>query len=222
MVSKGTTPPKDESEGRTTDELIEVLSQDFHRLNSKMMASVKRDCFSEINAAQARNLVSCLFVLVEGVAFVLKASALRHFEDRGKSVPLGANELVVEARYDIDKRGKIIGQSERIKLEQNVMFAFRFYSEAYGVATPLDTSSDWWRALKGTQLVRDRLTHPRMLGDLDVTASEILDAVIAEAGLRECVRAALKAARKAKSCDVTRRSKPETTVTASPSETNQH
>ena len=153
-----------------------------------MLASAKRGYVSDADAAHARNLIRCLFALVEGVARALKMDALGEHLDHDSLGPQGAQELVLEERYDINNRGQIMKRPFRIKIEQNVKFTFRFYSETYGVSNPLDTNSDWWHALKRAQVVRNRLMHPGQPKDLDIATKEIVDAVVAKTGFMKCVR----------------------------------
>ena len=193
MTSKRTAAPKERSkapgewEDRPIGELVLVLGRDFDRLHKRMITSAKRGYVSDADAAHARNLIRCLFALVEGVTFALKLDALGEHLDHDQLGPSGAGELVFEERYDLNNRGQIIKRPLRITVEQSVKFAFRFYSETYGVSNPLDTNSDWWHALKRAQVVRDRLMHPRQPEDLDITPAEIMDAVAAESGFRNCV-----------------------------------
>lgn len=176
-----------DAEERPIDELMVVLGRDFDRLAKRMLASAKRGYVSSADAAHARNLVRCLFALVEGVTFAIKLWALGRHVDEGKRGPPGAGELVFEERYDIADKGEIVTRPVRITLERNVKFAFRFFVETYGIPNPLKTDSDWWRAFKRCGRVRNRLMHPRRPEDLDITPKEIIDAVTAEAGFRETV-----------------------------------
>ncbi|MFY9327502.1 MAG: hypothetical protein WAO76_05705, partial [Georgfuchsia sp.] len=45
-----------------------------------------------------------------------------------------------------------------------------------------DPSSEWWGCLKKTIKVRDRLMHPRMPLDIDISDEEVVDALKATEG----------------------------------------
>ncbi len=95
--------------------------------------------------------------------------------------------MVLEQRYDLDDKGRLVIRSARISLDRNLRFAFRFYAETYALQYQLDTSTQWWDALMRCNRIRDRLMHPRSPEDLNMTPKEIVDAVAAERGFTRAV-----------------------------------
>ena len=78
--------------------------------------------------------------------------------------------------------GEIVQTAARISLARNIRFALAINRKAHQVEQPFDASAEWWSCLKKAILVRDRLTHPKMYGDLDVSGDDIVNALKAMAG----------------------------------------
>lgn len=51
----------------------------------------------------------------------------------------------------------------------------------------MDFSSEWWSSLKKSIKVRDRLMHPRMPNDLDVSDDEVQDTIKAMEGFTKII-----------------------------------
>ncbi len=180
-------------QNRPIGELITVLGEDFEYLAERMYTWAKRGTITNRDLTHARNLVRCLFALVEGVTFSIKLEALEKYFKEGRHDIRGIVELVFEERYDVDDKGGITIRPIRITTDKNVKLAFRLYSEIYGISNLLNTGSKWWAALRRSNNVRDRLMHPRDPQDLDISPQEILDAIEAENGFRDLVWKTLEA-----------------------------
>lgn len=179
---------------RPIGELIRILGSDFDRLRKRMFTSANRGYVSAADAAHARSLIRSLFALIEGTTSALKMHALGEWLDREldsseKMQLVHYTQIVFEERTELDRHGRIVMRPRRFPIEQNLKFAFSFYSETFGVPNALDTDSKWWHASMRSQVVRDRLMHPRDPQDLDMTPKEILDALEAGHGFMHCVHA---------------------------------
>lgn len=174
-----------EGDNRSTAELILVLGKDFERLQQRMVTSAKRGHLTEADASHARNLVRALFAYIEGALFVMKTDALFVAEDNGVDLSFPEHALAFEQRFELNDRGEMAQRSAHIPLERNIRFALNLYAKAVRAASPVDTNSDWWRALRRSIGLRDRLTHPRHPADLDIGPAEIIDAVAAKIGFME-------------------------------------
>lgn len=64
----------------------------------------------------------------------------------------------------------------------NIRFAFTLLERAHGYPSQFDASSEWWFCFRESTKVRDRLMHPRMPEDLDVSGDEIIKALKAKNG----------------------------------------
>ena len=69
---------------------------------------------------------------------------------------------------------------------ENVKFSFRLTDKAHGRKTPtLDTSRQWWSDFKEATRIRDRLMHPRLPRDLNISPDEVVLIMRVEFGFRE-------------------------------------
>jgi len=174
---------KEDKDGeRGTKELIMILNSDFERLVNRMVQSAKRGYISKADESHARNLVRTLFALVEGTVYALKIEALFAADEQGRELSMLESMFVLEIDYDLNDKGEIVDRTQKIKLENNIIFAFRLCSQVFRCSNTLDKKSDWWQALKRSIHVRNRLMHPRFPSDLDMGGKEIIDAVAAQRG----------------------------------------
>ena len=93
--------------------------------------------------------------------------------------------LAAEITYELNDKGEILERSAHIKLVRNIRFAFALYEKAHNLQTTLDVSSEWWFCLRESIKVRDRLTHPRLPEDLDISPKELINAIKAKNGFEE-------------------------------------
>jgi hypothetical protein len=68
-------------------------------------------------------------------------------------------------------------------LEKNVRFAIALVERVYRFSKPFNPAEGWWSEFKTA--VRDRLTHPKLPGDLDINGDEVLAALRAKLGFEE-------------------------------------
>jgi hypothetical protein len=116
-----------------------------------------------------RSYVRAVLAYVEGVVSGIKRQALAN-----PLVPLTAAEgaLLREEIFELDSRGKSRARQAFLKLELNVRFAFSTYAKAAGAEYTLPTDEAGWGFLIEAIRVRNRLAHPKSLGDLEVTELE--------------------------------------------------
>jgi hypothetical protein len=101
-------------------------------------------------------------------------------------------------------KGEVIERSPKLRLANNIRFAFRLLEKSSGQPSKFDPSLEWWSCLQETVRVRDRLTHPRMPEDLDVSGNDIIKALKAKAGFDEVLfTTKLKSGKKARSIQAT-------------------
>jgi hypothetical protein len=68
-------------------------------------------------------------------------------------------------------------KGRKVKLEVRVQQAFKTLANKKGFTFNLDTSSIGFRQLKSLTEVRDRITHPKSIADLNISDDEITDAI---------------------------------------------
>ena len=88
-------------------------------------------------------------------------------------------------KVTFENRGEVIERAAHIRLSDNVRFAFMLQEKALGIDEAFDASVDWWSCLQSSIKVRDRLTHPKLPGDIDITGEEVLTALQAFNGFKD-------------------------------------
>ena len=92
---------------------------------------------------------------------------------------------------DIDhiltEKGEIIERPAHIRLSDNIRFAFALQEKALGISDKFDASTEWWSCFKSSVRVRDRLTHPKLPEDIDVSCAEFIDDLKAYEGFKQQV-----------------------------------
>ena len=180
---------------RGTGELIETLGDDVDKAYAALDASFEAgkeedgSVPASVYEFYARQFIRATLAYIEGVTFSVKVASVKRCRDSGIEVTDFERYLAIEVDGNLNDRGEVVERSAKLRLAQNVRFAFRLFEKASGQPLPFDPSDEWWSCLKNTIRVRDRLTHPRMPEDIDVSANEILDALKAKTGFEMVVSA---------------------------------
>jgi hypothetical protein len=122
-----------------------------------------------------RAYVRAVFAWLEGDIFQWRFLALyRH--DNIK--PTFSNEaelfLLREKRYSLDKRGKPKEYNEFLSpFAESMRFSFEMFTYALEVSYQLDVGNHGWEALQWSVDIRNKITHPKNIGDLEITDSQL-------------------------------------------------
>ncbi len=143
--------------------------------------TLRKDSERCIRAAQAfpknqfwrRMMVKNSFAWFEGTIYGIKSLAICQFER--KEVKFSHAELAMlrEEKYELDfKTGEaVVKPSNYPKFNQNLRFAFRCLAKSCEAMFELDESM--MPQLKQYEGVRNRLTHPKHVKDLEVSNGEL-------------------------------------------------
>ena len=104
---------------------------------------------------------------------------------QGAVASAGERYFATDTEYELSDRGKIVESVAKISLARNIRFALALNRKAHKVSEPFDPSIEWWSCLKEAIKIRDRLTHPKMPGNLDVSGDEIVKALKAKKGFED-------------------------------------
>lgn len=176
---------------RSTAELIETLAEDVDRCHAELVATidgVKPEEDGSVHVEyefHARQLIRAIFAYFEGVIFSVKVSSMTKCLDLGIKVTDHERYLAVEIDAGLNEKGEVEESPSRLRFASNMRFAFRLLDRANGGRLGFDPSASWWSDLKRTIRVRDRLMHPRMPGDLDISGDELVTALRAVLGFDE-------------------------------------
>jgi hypothetical protein len=173
-------------EERTTKELIEILGDDYNRCHKGIIDIIDKDANAIVESKfEVRQLVRSAFAYIEAVTFSVKCKAAERCMDKNIPITISERYFAAEVRYDLTDKGEIIERPAQIRLTQNIRFAFNLLARANQIEPLFDPSSKWWSCLRKAIKVRDRLMHPRMPGDLDISTDELLAVMDAKDGFEK-------------------------------------
>ena len=173
---------------RTTSELIEALGDDIDRCHRELIGSIDAGDVApngDVSADyeyHARQLIRAIFAFIEAVTFSVKVKAAEYCLQHKRDISDAERFLAVDIEHGLSDKGEIAERPAHIRLSDNIRFAFALQEKALGVAKQFDPSTEWWSCLKSSIKVRDRLTHPKLPGDIDVSGDEIITALKAYDG----------------------------------------
>ncbi|MDR7298603.1 hypothetical protein J2X16_003966 [Pelomonas aquatica] len=182
---------------RTTREVIEILGEDCSRCHAELIAAIEDGevCEGGIEADyeyHARQLVRAIFAYVEAVTFSVKAWSAGYCMENDLEISPQERYFATDTEYELNDRGEVVETVAKISLARNIRFALSINRKAHGISEPFDASVEWWSCMRKAIRVRDRLTHPKLPGDLDVTGDDVVDALKAKAGFEKEVMRHIK------------------------------
>ena len=145
------------------------------------------------NTTQERQVVRRLYVrmfvtLLEGTIATFKSKVLEH--------PTNLNEceraVLRDITYDLNDKGDPFERALHPPLLSSIKFAFRMLSRAYGLKHKPDYSLKGWQDLQEVLRIRNRLTHPKTVEQMRVTAAELKLVDSAELWFRQSHRELLE------------------------------
>ena len=93
--------------------------------------------------------------------------------------------FATDTEYELNEKGEVVERAARISLSRNIRFALSLNEKAHNQPSPFDPSVEWWSCLREAIKVRDRLTHPKMPADLDVSPEELIKTIKAKNGFEK-------------------------------------
>jgi len=113
------------------------------------------------------------------VAKIPSADAIQKLYEHMDKVRRGADFepwellLIQETSYQLTDSGEVKWRKAKLRLDSNLIFCFRILAKAAQVEFELKRDGEGWRNFKTAIGIRDRLTHPRRLEDIDVSMPEV-------------------------------------------------
>jgi len=131
----------------------------------------------------SRQLIRAVFAYIEAVTFSVKAWSAGRCMELGIDITPQERYYATDTEYELNDKGELVEVAAKISLARNIRFALAMNRKAHGLAEPFDASVEWWSYLREAIRIRDRLTHPKMPEDLDVSGDDIVKVLKARAGL---------------------------------------
>ena len=113
---------------------------------------------------------------------VLRDEEGGHCMDNDIEISPQERYFATDTEYEINDRGEVVEGVAKLSLARNIRFALALRRRALGIAEPFDASVEWWCSLREAIRIRDRLTHPKLPGDLDLTGDDIVKVLKAKSG----------------------------------------
>jgi hypothetical protein len=136
---------------------------------------------SQLSPLDRRLLVRSIFAFCEAVAYRLKQLAL--VSPAAYKLTPAERALAAEEQYELDSSGESRARPAKLRFLSNLRFALRLLPKIEGAGFTPDVSGRGWQPLQRTVAVRDRLAHPKVSADLQVTDDEARDALTGYAWL---------------------------------------
>lgn len=176
---------------RTTQEVMETLGEDYDRCHKAIVQCIdegEKDEDGNVVADYeffARQLIRAAFAYIEAVTFSVKAHSAGQCMERGLNISPEERYFATDVEFELNEKGEVVERNARISLARNVRFAIMLKERVWQVPKKFDPSVEWWSCFKAAIRIRDRLTHPKLPGDLDVTPEELLTVMKAKRGFEE-------------------------------------
>ena len=136
-----------------------VLKDDFSRAKAAVLG--------DPSAFHKRNFVRTTFALMDGFAFQLRQVTLATLENTDL-VSDGDRAILREERYHLSSQGIPEVKENFQKTLPMILFSLRVYAKNHGSDFTPDTSLNGWNCLRQAVEIRDRVTHPKSMTDLDI------------------------------------------------------
>lgn len=176
---------------RTTSELITTLGDDIYRIHGELIDAIdagNADSNGDIEADyeyHGRQLIRAIFAFIEAVTFSVKVNAAGYCLNNNLDISDAERFFAVDVEYVLTDKGEVIERPAHIRLTDNIRFAFALQEKAHKITKRFDPSVEWWSHLKSSIKVRDRLTHPKLPEDIDISGAEIVAALKAYEGFKQ-------------------------------------
>lgn len=176
---------------RTTAELIRELGNDIDRCHRELVQSIdagKKDRNGDVIADyeyHARQLIRAIFAFIEALTFSAKVKAVEYGVQKKQAIPDAERLFAIDFERVLSDKGEVVDRPAHLRLADNIRFAFNLQEKVLRVEKRFDPSVEWWSCLKSSIKVRDRLTHPKLPGDIDISGDEIVAALKAYEGFKE-------------------------------------
>jgi hypothetical protein len=158
-----------------------ILAKEDRNFSSTFLRMLMTDVLASLEqmqtddtAAAQRNFVRTLFAAVEGTVWEYREYV------RGIAKDVGALTSEIDAAlkaetYSVTDTGRIISQPRYLSLAATVRLTTRL-AQSVNSEFEVDFGDRGWSALKATIALRNRLTHPKRLDDLEITSDDVSQA----------------------------------------------
>jgi len=161
--------------------LIQVLAEDCDRAFEELAAIINAGKVRESAlidaeyAYKARQLIRTVFAYLEAIAFSVKDSTALRRSESANDVPWPDSSTSAETLGTTNLAELDAGSDAGVSLADKIRFAVALSRKTHGVDPPFDESAEWWICFIEAIKIHERLSHPKMPWDLDISGDDLLN-----------------------------------------------
>lgn len=120
-----------------------------------------------------RAYVRAVGTVFDGATLMLKAKAVRQVLESRVEVSRAELALLMDEAYELNDQGMPRTRVRLAPAAAGAAFAFKTFVRVHGLGIDIDLGGDGWRAFVEASRVRNRVTHPKGLEDLNVSDDDL-------------------------------------------------
>ncbi len=147
-----------------------VLNGDLKVCTDTFLAGIAEH---NLNQFWRRTIVRTIFALVEGISHQYKKVALQISEITQVEFSDAEITLLKELSYSLNARGEADTSKAKLRTVDNMLFSIKMFAKSCSQNFDIDKSGNDWQCFKNALKIRDRITHPKNIADLEITDDEM-------------------------------------------------
>jgi hypothetical protein len=132
----------------------------------------KSNLITQDNQNARRAYIRSLFAFIEGSIWILK-QIIVNVVAKTEEVPPAELALLSDISFELKSNGEVKESTKYLRLPDNIKFTFKTLDKYYKNGN-LDINEKDWSNFQVCLKVRNRITHPKKIEDLEVSSSEII------------------------------------------------
>jgi hypothetical protein len=130
----------------------------------------------KLSQPERRIYVRSVFATIEAWIYAMKQMALKwHPDPMCPTISEAERAFAQELEYKLTDSGEVESRRAKISLEVNLRFAFRLFAKSGYLTSDLDVSGSEWQVFRRAIKIRDRITHPKSVSDLNISDDDFKD-----------------------------------------------
>lgn len=150
--------------GDITQPLIELLRD---------AASAERLLDQHDDQFYRRSYIRSTVAAIEGIVWLLKQTCLKAAGEARSRLSVAEYAMLSDATYELTNNGEVRTQTKFLKLAENLRFAVNTCNRLFGTAIDLQVGTSSWEEFRTSTTIRNRITHPKDIRELQITDNEI-------------------------------------------------
>ncbi len=115
-----------------------------------------------------RVYIRTLFAMIEGSIYAMKIALFGIGRESG-SIKVPDLVVLKESSFDLSKNGKVKEKAKFFRIPENLRFTIRTIKHLLGKEIELGVGNQDWENLKKSIKIRNKVTHPKSLKDLNIS-----------------------------------------------------